>query len=161
MSLRKYTGAGGVADNTREAITPQLMQEYITWNDSSLGGGYATLLFYPLADSTVVGFAPASEQGANALLYTGIPEALYQELPPMFQFPWTRYYIEAFNLSALGQQYEQQFAQLVAEYASWNYPRPPSNWTLADYYQYAYSILYGMLGLGNGIVQTPSMSYLP
>ena len=161
INLTKYNVSGVVIDNTADNITPQMMQEYITWDDSSLGGWDVTQLFYPFADSTVVGFAPTNEQGANAMLYTGIPEALYQELPPLFQFPWTRYYIEAFNLTYMGQQYEQQFQQLVAEYTSWDYPKPPGNWTLADYYQYAYSILYGMLGLGNGLVEPPSMSYLP
>ena len=161
INLTKYNVSGVVIDNTADNITPQIMQEYITWDDSSLGGWDVTQLFYPFADSTIVGFAPASEQGANALLYTGIPETLYQELPLLFQFPWTKYYVQGFNLTYMGQQYEQRFAQLVAEYTSWDYPRPPGNWTLADYYQYAYSILYGMLGLGNGLVEPPSMSYLP
>ena len=60
INLTKYNVSGVVVDNTDSAITPQMMQEYITWNDSSLGGGYVTQLFYPFADSTIVGFAPTA-----------------------------------------------------------------------------------------------------
>ena len=152
VNLTKYNVSGAVIDNTDPDITPKMMQETTWW--------LYTVVFYPFADSTPDAYTPTNQQEANAMLYTGIPEALYQ-LPPVFQFPWVKYYVEAFNLTYLGQQYEQQFAQLVAEYTSWDYPKPPGNWTLADYYQYAYSILYGMLGLGNGVVQAPSLSYLP
>ena len=157
INLTKYNATGIVIDNTDPQITPQMMQQHITWVSPSGG----TNVFYPFADSTVVGFVPMNQSEANAMLYTGIPEALYQELPPLFQFPWTKYYVQGFNLSALGQQYEQQFQQLVAEYTSWNVYKPPANWTLTNYYQYAYSILYSMLELGNGVVQAPSFSYLP
>ena len=152
VNLTKYNVSGAVIDNTDLDITARMMQETVDW--------LYTRVFYPFSDPTPDAYTPTNQQEANAMLYTGIPETLYQ-LPPMFQFPWTKYYIEAFNLTYMGQQYEQQFAQMVAKYEAWDVYKPPGNWTLADYYQYAYSILYGMLGQGNGVVQAPSMSYLP
>ena len=160
INLTRYNASGAVIDNTDPQITPQMVQETIDW--------HYTVVFYPFADSVPVAYSPTNQSEANALLYTGIPEALYQ-LPPMFQFPWTRYYIEGFNLSALGQQYEEQFAQMVRQGTNLTGTRLygiyiPSNiseWTVADYYQFALNGLYQELELGNGIVQAPSLSYLP
>ena len=74
-----------------------MMQEHITWVSPSGG----TSVFYPFADGAPAAYTPGNQSEANALLYTGIPEALYQ-LPPLLQFPWTKYYVQAFNLTALG-----------------------------------------------------------
>ena len=40
-------------------------------------------------------------------------------------------------------------------------PATISEWTVEDYYQFALNGLYQELELGNGIVQAPSLSYLP
>ena len=165
INLTRYNASGAIVDNTDPNITAQMMQEHITWVSPSGG----TNVFYPFADGVPVAFVPTNQQQANALLYTGIPETLYQELPPLFQFPWTRYYVQGFNLSALGQEYEQQFAQMVRADTNLTgvrlygiyIPSNISEWTVADYYQYALNGLYQELELGNGIVQAPSLSYLP
>ena len=165
INLTKYNATGIVIDNTDPQITPQMMQQHITWVSPSGG----TNVFYPFADSTVVGFVPMNQSEANAMLYTGIPEALYQELPPLFQFPWTKYYVQGFNLTYMGQQYEEQFAQMVRANTNltgtrlygFYIPSNISEWTVEDYYQFALNGLYQELELGNGIVQAPSLSYLP